>query len=95
MESVSTGIDALNILAKKPFDIVITDMNGDGIDGAELIRKVRLVWPHIKLIAMSGDTSFNKMPEDLKVNISILQKPFQLEEVGNLIAKLSEEGHED
>ncbi len=94
VESVSAGINALNILAKKSFDIVITDMKGDGVCGAELIKKVRSAWPDIKLIAMSGDTSFDKMPENLKSNISLIRKPFRLEEVENLIADLSDEDHD-
>lgn len=94
VKSVSAGIDALNILAKKPFDIVITDMKGDGVCGPELIKKVRSVCPDIKLIAMSGDTSFDKMPENLKANISMIRKPFRLEEMESLIADLSGEDHE-
>lgn len=94
MESVSAGIEALNILARKPFDIVITDMKGDGVCGPELIKKMRSVWPDIRLIAMSGDTSFDKMPENLKAGISMIRKPFRLEEVENLISDLSDEDHE-
>ncbi len=89
VECVNTGIDALNFIAKESFDIIITDLKMDDMDGTELIKKIHDSCPNIKLIAMSGDSSFDKLPSDLKSNIPFIHKPFRLQEMERLILDLS------
>ena len=88
VESFSRLEDALKALETKPVDIVLTDMKMQGIVGAEIIRKVLDTRPDLKLIAMSGDTSFDKLPPEIKTNVPFLRKPFRLQEVERLILEL-------
>ena len=54
----TSGADeALEILAKQPVDIVITDMRMPKIDGAQLLEIVRRERPAAVRIALSGETS--------------------------------------
>ena len=94
VECVTTGIDALNALVRGSFDVVITDMKMHGMGGGELIKKMIRIQSSIKLIAMSGDTSFDKLSPDLKETIPLLRKPFRLQEVEKLILKLSSNDNE-
>lgn len=88
VECVSTVIDAMNALTRKSFDIVITDMKMHGMGGAEIIKKMRSIQSGIKLIAMSGDSSFDTLPPDLRETIPLLIKPFRLEEMERLLSSL-------
>ena len=88
VESFSRLEDALKALETKPVDVVLTDMKMQGIVGAEIIRKVLDTRPDLKLIAMSGDTSFDKLPPEIKANVPFLRKPFRLQEVERLILEL-------
>lgn len=89
VESVSTAIDALTALSNTQFDIVITDLKLKQYRGADLIKNIQATHPEIKLIAMSGDTSFDTLPEDIRNTIALIRKPFRLEEVESLIHKLN------
>jgi putative two-component system response regulator len=39
--SVGSGADALDVLASRPIDVVITDINMPGMNGLELIRRIK------------------------------------------------------
>jgi len=80
--------DALKALESSPADVVLTDMKMQGIVGAEIIRKVLGARPDLKLIAMSGDTSFDKLPPEIKATVPFLRKPFRLQEVERLLLDL-------
>ena len=48
------GAKALRLAAIEPFDLVITDIIMPDREGIETIRELRLKFPSIKIIAMSG-----------------------------------------
>ncbi|MBM3320306.1 MAG: response regulator [Candidatus Eisenbacteria bacterium] len=41
VETASSGVDALDLLEREPFDLVVTDIEMPGIDGIALARFVR------------------------------------------------------
>lgn len=89
VECVSNGIDALTAVSVTKFDIVITDLRLKKYRGADLIKKMQVIQPQIKLIAMSGDTSFDTLPDDIRTTIALIRKPFRLEDVESIIQNLS------
>ncbi|MBI5193974.1 MAG: response regulator [Nitrospirae bacterium] len=89
VESVSNGIDALTAISVTKFDIVITDLKLKKFRGADLIKKMQVIQPRVKLIAMSGDTSFDTLPEEIRTSIALIRKPFRLEDVESIIQNLS------
>ena len=48
-EFVSSGKEALSILSKKSFDLVVSDMRMPGMDGAELLTKIKHTYPETDL----------------------------------------------
>jgi DNA-binding response OmpR family regulator len=51
---VGSGQEALLLLGKKHFDVVILDVMMPGIDGIETLREIKLAWPKIQVILLSG-----------------------------------------
>lgn len=49
-----SGEQALEILDQQTFDVVVTDLRMDGIDGIELIRRIRAVNAMTPVILLSG-----------------------------------------
>lgn len=89
VECVTTEPEVLNILSRDHVDIVIADLKIPGTDSVELIRKITKSKPGIKLITMSGDTSFDRLPNDIKAATPFIHKPFKLQEIEKMIRNLT------
>jgi len=48
------GVEALAILATESIDVVVSDMRMPGMDGAQLLAKVREQWPQTARILLTG-----------------------------------------
>ncbi len=54
MSFAEGGVQALVLLAEKPYDAVVTDMRMPGMDGAQLLNKVKSRYPDIVRFVLSG-----------------------------------------
>lgn len=57
MDFVTSGEDALSRLGQRHFDVIVSDMRMPGMDGAELLRKVRDSYPSMIRVILSGQSS--------------------------------------
>lgn len=48
------GAEALDLLGRHPFDVIVSDMRMPGVDGAQLLARVRERFPDIVRIILSG-----------------------------------------
>lgn len=58
VETAVSGSEALEKLAKAPFDVIVTDMRMPGMDGAALWREVKARDPALaaRMLFVTGDT---------------------------------------
>ncbi len=54
VETADGGQSALALLEQKPFQVVISDIKMPGIDGIELLRRIRIEYPMTRVIMMTG-----------------------------------------
>ena len=54
MQFAGGGVEALEVMAKCPCDVIVTDMRMPGMDGAQLLNEVRRRSPHTVRVALSG-----------------------------------------
>jgi CheY-like chemotaxis protein len=54
VQTALSGEEAWEIFQQKPFDVVVTDLRMSGIDGMELIRRIREADAHTGIILLSG-----------------------------------------
>ena len=75
------GNAALQILAREPFDLIISDLNMPGNLKLELLREGRQQWPEIPLIVITGAPSLPTAIESIRLGIAdYLLKPVKLED---------------
>src|ERR1035437_127898 len=48
------GEEALKLFEAAKFDVVVTDYRMPGMNGGELIQRIRLLDPHARIILLSG-----------------------------------------
>ncbi len=72
---VASGAEALGQLAAAPFDVVVTDMQMPGMNGAELLEKVMAKHPQVARIVLSGHTDDESGIRVLRAAHQFLSKP--------------------
>lgn len=75
----SNGLEALDILAKKPVDFIITDLMMPVMDGNELSRKLKsdITTSHIPVLVLTAKASQQNKIESYKIGVDeYLSKPF-------------------
>jgi DNA-binding response OmpR family regulator len=81
-----------DIITRQRVDLLVTDMNMPGTDGAEFIVQVRARWPGLPIVAISGADHVDGRPvADIARELgadAALQKPFRANELATLIAGL-------
>ena len=54
VELAGTGIDALAALEKKHFDLILIDIFLPDVKGYDMISKIKVIQPDIRIITMTG-----------------------------------------
>ncbi len=88
------GQECVDILNMVSVDLILTDINMPVMDGYSLIDYRNRHFPHIPLLAMTGDTSPDVMRRLNALGINeCLEKPFDIDAVTRLILKILARGH--
>ncbi|NPV89653.1 MAG: HDOD domain-containing protein [Firmicutes bacterium] len=81
------GEEALSILSSNQVDVIITDIRMPGMDGAELLNKVREFYPNIIRIALSGHSDLQGILKSVKAAHQYLAKPCEPETLRNTVER--------
>lgn len=77
-----TGAAALEILAERTFDLLVTDMMMPEVDGATLIKTARVDMPELPVVCISGYTQESVAEEITALpKVYFLPKPFSLKQL--------------
>ena len=80
--AVENAFEAFDKMREKPFPVILSDIMMPGIDGIELIKKVRVLYPDTAVVMITAVSNANAAIEALKHGASdYLIKPFNLEEI--------------
>ncbi len=80
--ATASGSEALAIFKKSPADFVITDLKMNGMDGLEVLRRIRELDPDCPTLLMTAYGSVEAAVEAMKLGaMDFLQKPFAPEVV--------------
>ena len=75
------GLQALELVEKKSFDLVITDLVMAGATGMDVLRATRKCHPRAKVIIITGTPSSQTLLEAKREGAyAYLRKPFQLKQ---------------
>jgi HD-like signal output (HDOD) protein len=90
LEFALGGDEALDALGRDHFDVVVTDMRMPGMDGAELLARVRELSPDTARIILSGQTDLEAALRAARVAHQFLSKPCPGDELCAVLRRVLE-----
>lgn len=87
MEFVRSAERALELLAERGFDVIVTDVRMPRMDGAELLQIARERWPGAVRIAISGYSDFEQTVRLAPVAHQYLSKPCEPDQLDSVITR--------
>ena len=75
VKTALSGEEALSILQTWPCKVLLTDFRMPGMDGAELLSKVRTDYPQIVGLVLSGYSDFNSVKKLLNAGTAFRWPP--------------------
>ncbi len=87
-EQAEDGLQALDLLDSQPIDLVVTDLRMPGMEGSELLRKVKSQNPEVGVVLVTAFGTVQGAVESLKAGAcNYLLKPLDLDEVEHVIGR--------
>lgn len=90
--SAENGPECLRIFKEKAINVALVDIKMDGMDGMEVLRRIKKRSPDCEVIIMTGNASLDSAIESVKAGAyDYIRKPFdKIEDVVNVIGKAME-----
>ncbi|ETI66071.1 response regulator [Neobacillus novalis] len=84
----ANGIQALDIVKKHDPDLVLLDMKIPGMDGIEILKRMKVIDPDIRVIIMTayGELDMIQEAKDLGA-ITHFAKPFDIDDIRAAVRK--------
>ncbi len=82
VEAFLNGESALERLKEKRFDVVVTDLKMKGVDGLEVLRTVKKLYPGVKVIMITAFANLDVAIEALRDDVhDFFPKPVKIKEL--------------
>lgn len=89
IDTALNGEEALVKLEKKKFGILLLDLRMPGMDGMEVLRRVREIRPDIRVIILTAYGTIESAVEAMKLGaVDFIQKPFSPDEIRELVSRV-------
>ena len=84
----ANGLQALDIVTKHDPDLVLLDMKIPGMDGIEILKRMRVIRPDIRVIIMTayGELDMIQEAKDLGA-LTHFAKPFDIDDIRAAVRK--------
>jgi len=86
-----SGQNALKLLREQSFDLVLTDLRMEKVDGIQILQKCRELCPDTEVIMITGFATLESAVETMKHGaFYYIAKPFKLDEVRKVVKEALE-----
>ncbi|MFZ5573191.1 MAG: S16 family serine protease [Thermodesulfobacteriota bacterium] len=89
VSTASNGLEALGLMERQEFELVLTDLKMEKMDGLQLLAAARKTAPHTEFIMITGYATVNSAVDALRKGASnYLAKPVDLNELRAMVRQL-------
>ncbi len=91
VSTAANGLEALEKLRQEEFDLILTDLKMEKMDGIQLLESVRQSSPNIEVVMITGYATVSSAVDALKKGAAhYLPKPIDLEELRTTVRRVRE-----
>ena len=91
VDTASDGEEALAALRNKSFWLILLDLKMPGLDGIEVLRRVKEAKPEVNVVIITAHGTIDNAVEAMKLGaVDFLRKPFSPQDVRALVGKMIE-----
>ena len=88
----NSGGDALDLVDRDAYDVVVLDLQMPGMDGIEVLERIKQRRPDIQVVLLTGHATVEKGVEAMKLGaLEFLEKPVDLSTLSEIIHKAKAE----
>jgi len=88
-DTAANGEEALALLEQRKFGLILLDLKMPGMDGMEVLRRVREVHPNIRVIIITAYGTIESAVEAMRLGaVDFIQKPFAPAEIRELVIQV-------
>ena len=88
VDVVESGDEAIRLLARQAYDVVVADIRMEGTDGLQVLRYVRANSPRTAVIMITGFATVDLARETLTLGaFDFIAKPFKLDDLRDAIQR--------
>ena len=96
VQTAVDGEEALQKLQDSDFILVLLDLKLPGMDGLEVLRRIRESWPKTRVIMITAHGTIDYAVEAMKLGaVDFLRKPFSPNEIRKLVSQVLERQDEE
>jgi DNA-binding NtrC family response regulator len=90
--TAQSGQEALEALGREQFDCAVVDVKMPGMDGLDLLRRMRRDYPGVAVILLTGHASVELGVQGLELGaFEYLMKPVELDELLDAVRRSAEQ----
>jgi len=87
----SDGDEAIKKIEKKSFQIALIDIKMPGVNGKELVSKIKQINPRVPIVIVTGSPDFKEEVSLRKQVYEYIYKPFKLDKLVGVVKEALEQ----
>lgn len=91
VDTFTRSFEAMQAVEKAPYDIIVTDLKMEGMDGMRFLQEAKKLHPETEVIVITGFATMETAKESFKKGVfDFIAKPFNLNEIQKVVQRAAE-----
>lgn len=88
VDAFTHSFEAMQAVEKAKYDIIVTDLKMEGMDGMRFLQEAKKLYPETEVIVITGFATMETAKESFKKGVfDFIAKPFNLNEIQKVVQR--------
>ncbi|MFZ5452489.1 MAG: response regulator [Thermodesulfobacteriota bacterium] len=91
VDTFTRSFEAMQAVEKAAYDIIVTDLKMEGMDGMRFLQEAKRLYPETEVIVITGFATMETAKESFKKGVfDFIAKPFNLNEIQKVVQRAAD-----